>query len=208
MATIYVKSKVYTVYNDIHEFAPHALNIPVDPQGVYAGDIVDLYSCKPEELPTAYSRITELKNLLGDRYIYGNHELNPAEAYDNYVDEGIYFCHGHMQMMVDPMGFMKSKPGASDFKRFWIKMGEYLRKFLNVPITDDQAKKFLAVAKIAKCHTVVCGHHHPKKPSIKDFDYNGEKVRIIILPRGKHQVVNDNGVVKILKTSDELYLNK
>ncbi len=176
----------FKVYNDIHFFAPHALNVNLETSAnvILNGDIVDLASCKKKEVGKAKNYIEKLRGIYGLRYVSGNHELDFWNK--SYSKDGVVFTHGDYIFWGKEKAdkFRSKAPGAG-----------WLKRHIGIPIVNAVRPKQaeLTVEEIHLCisemkiycdNTIVLGHKHFDK--IIDIKVN--KHRIIVLPRGVHEI--------------------
>jgi len=183
--------KTYFVYSDLHLFGPHEVRDVIldmiSKDCIYLGDIIDLKNCKKEFIQAAKDAIISLERQLERRYVHGNHELTPFQ--DIYIADGVLFTHGDFQIWGQKraQAFRSKKPGSGSVKRWLSKALNVGREALTTgELKEKHIKSLMSFAKSYNCHTIVIGHRHPKE--LIDNTYtnakNGEKIRIIVVPRG------------------------
>jgi len=178
----------FIVYNDIHKFGPHALDVTYvyGENIIYNGDIVDLGSCKYSLLPEANAFLYDLIEKAQGNFTSGNHEKMMEHQY--VIKDQVLFTHGDLifKDITDARNFRWGREGSGWFRRMYVHAGAYLRNFLkkNQEISLREMGEAVIWAKRHKCHTVICGHKHPKKILTRSLD----NVKLIVLPRGKHTV--------------------
>lgn len=175
----------FKIYNDIHLFAPHVLNVEFDYSSnvILNGDIVDLVNCKKKDVEKAESFITHLVGIYGSRYVSGNHD---PHDYMYYKQNGVLFEHGDYIFWGSEKAnkFRAKRPGAG-----------WLRRNLGVPLANTVRPKYRELSDLEinrcmdsmhvhTCHTIVLGHKHFDKI----IDIKVKEFRIIVLPRGVHEI--------------------
>lgn len=183
----------FIIYNDVHLYGPHSLNVEIDTyvEGaitVYLGDNIDMNHVKKKDIPEAMKKLKNCWEYFAERFCPGNHELDMVPGHRSYVTNGICFEHGDYLFWGEERRakyMAKKKPGANWFMRmFIIATFDSLRKFWPARYDDDFKERAWARATLLTCHTIVMGHKHPTKKA--DFSYDG--VRIIVLPRGRNEL--------------------
>ena len=175
---------LYTIYNDIHKFAPHEMKVDYifGETVIYNGDIVDIGACAYSELPEANRFLLDLIEKAKCNFTSGNHEK--MMEYPFVVKDKILFIHGDLVFkdITAARNFRWGREGSGWFRRLYVRAGSYLRHFLkkNNGISDNDMTEAIEWAKRHKCHTIVCGHKHPKEILKRTKD----GVTLIILPRG------------------------
>jgi len=185
-------STTYNIYADLHLFGPYETEMPIINRGsktIALGDIYELKSCRKKDVPKVVEARRNLLNLLGDRYLFGNHEL--AQGRINFIDytNNTLFTHGDYVFWSDKKAtkFRNGKNGSSTIKRFFLgivhnKLRPLVPKWFLWPWEKKRAYIF---AKKHNCTTIVCGHLHP----LKTIDTTYKDVRVIVVPRGKTKIL-------------------
>lgn len=183
----------YTIFTDTHIGSKYCddtliigdiVNSAADLNTILLGDIIDLACCPKKNLNFLRRDYALLKKEYGERYISGNHERDWNDQLQfSVIRDGVYFCHGDLLSNFEKWRAYRKKPqGAGFLKSIWVDFAEdfeWLKEKRNLPeafITNAVQK-----AAGARCHTVVCGHFHPKEKI--ELVVNG--IRIIVLPKGK-----------------------
>ena len=180
---------IYTIYNDIHKFGPHEIEVDFEfsETHIYLGDIVDLGACKYSELPQANEFLYDLIKKADGNFVSGNHEK--MMEYKYIIKDNVLFTHGDLifKDITAAKNFRWGREGSGWFRRLYVHAGSYLRRFLkkNQQITDSDMAEAVKWAKKFNCHTVICGHKHP----VKILKRSEKGVNLIVLPRGKNQIV-------------------
>ena len=179
---------IFTVYNDIHKFAPHEIKVDFiyGENVIYNGDIVDLGACKYSKLPEANAFLYDLIEKCQGNFVSGNHEK--MMDYKSVVKNGVLFTHGDLifKDIKKARDFRWGREGSGWFRRFYIRLGSIFRSFLkkNHMISESEMREAIRWAKKHNCHTVVCGHKHPKKELFKEKD----GIKLYILKRGRNTI--------------------
>lgn len=183
--------KRFSVFNDLHIGSPYELmgldvdlttKIYPDTIGVSIGDVYDRKNVKKSLLPLLEQRLARHKSDFSGRYVGGNHELVPIELNPWIEIDGIGFMHGDILFWDynKASQFRAKSPGAGWLKRSFVQTIDELRTVKPEHVGQDffdRAEKYM---KIIGCHTLICGHHHPKKV----LKYEKSFGKIFILPRG------------------------
>jgi len=179
-----------TVYTDIHLGAPHAMKDfdlfeEAKKRNVFfTGDIFDIKNTKKSKLKEFKEQRDKLKEIAGDRYVYGNHEcIKPDKYY--HVKNGILFCHGHTIFWDEEKvkRWERKKGGMNRFEYFFYRFkhrGVYRGKKINLSLEAKEKCYDLCVEH--DCHTIVFGHTH----KFCDIEYKGK--RFINAARGKTDI--------------------
>jgi len=179
---------LYIIYNDIHKFAPHEMDVEYNygSNVIYNGDIVDLGACSYGDLPKANEFLQDLIEKSKGNFTSGNHEKTMEHQF--VVKGEILFTHGDLifKDVISARNFRWGREGSGWFRRLYVHAGSYLRSFLkkNKEISDGDMAGAIAWATKHNCSTVVCGHKHPKNKLTRIK--NG--VRLIVLPRGRNVI--------------------
>ena len=175
----------YIVASDIHYFGADPFKTEKSiPQGaILLGDIVDLKNCDYNKLQSATTYYNRLKELMGDRYVTGNHEAQ-SDIEKPYVINGIAFFHGDSICygMEESILQRSKKHGAGVIERWFKKKFSQGRK-LNDFTENDLSKYVLGLRRAFfdyKVHTIVMGHIHPNKLIDAKLPFG----RVIVVPRG------------------------
>lgn len=176
----------FKFFTDVHEFGCYAMDCVWEfgKDCYYLGDNVDLACCSYEDVKKAKKRLRFFKKKFGKRYISGNHELEKA----NVLKVGkVLMAHGDYIFWpkVQADNYRARKPGINAFLQFvvWLTVGKVLAT-RSWGISRLARHRAFKLAKQHGCHTVVCGHWHPKE--LQDITHKG--VRIVVLPRGKTEI--------------------
>lgn len=185
--------KKYIVYNDVHLFGPHEIDLEAkmlleSDEALYLGDNVDMNHVRKNDIDYAKDTLWSFAELYEGRFCPGNHELDFVPGHRSYVTNGICFEHGDYLFWGEEKRakyMANKKPGANWFMRmFIIATFDSLRKFWPAKYDDDFKQRAYLRAKEMKCNTIVMGHKHPT--NMADFMHIG--VRIIVLPRGRNEL--------------------
>lgn len=184
--------KKFTVINDCHIGAPYQLYgldvnltemIYPDTVGVSIGDNFDFKNVEKKLLPLMRTRFERHKSDFSGRFVGGNHEIVPIEIVPYIVIDDICFMHGDILFW----GFDKAskwrgkyKPGAGWFKRLFVKAIDEIRMVAPHHVKQEFFDRCEEYLKKSGCHTLVCGHFHPKEALIFDRSFG----KVIVLPRG------------------------
>lgn len=179
---------LYTIYNDIHKYGPNEMKVDYEfgEYVIYNGDIVDIAEGYYGDLPSANEFLYNLIEKAKGNFTSGNHEKMMEYSY--VIKNNILFTHGDLifKDISDAKKFRWGKEGSSHFRRFYVSIAYYFRRFIksNQLILDHEMDEAVVWANKYNCHTVVCGHKHPNEilTRIKN------EVKLIVLPRGVHTV--------------------
>ena len=178
--------KKFVFFADIHKYGCYAIDCELEyhKDSYYLGDNIDLACCAHEDVFRAQEELAEIKEKFGDRYISGNHELEPG----NHVKVGnVLLTHGDYVLWPKAQAdaYRARKPGIGPLARFlvWLSVGKLLA-LRDWKISRLGRHRCFKLAKEYGCDTIVIGHWHPL--TIKDFTFKG--IRIIVLPRGRTEL--------------------
>ncbi len=195
------KTKII-VYTDTHIGAPHATHQDAsdivhdhnqkdeNTLVLATGDIFDIKNTKRSIVDERIKERDSLKNLLGQYYIFGNHECS-KDLNDGYfyMEDGILWLHYHVpawcQQFVPPcpkvIKWENKRPGLSKIK-YWVY--RFKHRVINRGTEWKPSSKTIElIVKFAKdnnCSTVIFGHTH------KLYDKPHDGVRIINAGRGRN----------------------
>src|SRR3990172_1478536 len=120
--------KLFKFITDVHEFGCYEIPCEwtYDEDTYYVGDNVDLSCCRPEDVERAEAKLCWYKTIFQDRYVSGNHELEPA----NHLKVGnVLITHGDYIFWpkVQADAYRARKPGMNLFSRFVVNLfvGEF-----------------------------------------------------------------------------------
>jgi len=180
----------YIIYADVHRYAKYESELTHEKGAIYLGDIYDLAGCKKREVNLVRSKIAYLKDLVGDRYPLGNHELKLSNINDQYIANGILFTHGHLEFwgLEKSIKYMSKKPGKGAIGRAFSSFLDSVRVAKPFSMSEEQKNRCWDRCMSNNCHTMVLGHKHPAKLEEVLHTVNGQTVRIIVLPRGRNVV--------------------
>lgn len=179
------------IANDLHIFAPHALckynDKRLAQQQYLIGDIVDYANCKKKELKIADALYKKLKEIYGECYVDGNHELKYGSGSDFITipnpGNKIMLCHGHIPLWSPEKAkkWMSQDPGAGIIRRsISFLFNKWRDQFGGFKITQEDCATLARYAKKHKCKTIIIGHKHPKE----SFWTKHSGIKIVILKRG------------------------
>ena len=180
--------KLYTFFTDVHEGGPCPSKVEWDfgPRSFYLGDNVDVRWWSPKRsILSAYERLYYFKRMFGDRFVRGNHELNMITAPDWIKTNGILITHGDYLFWGKEMADSyrkKERSHNSLARRVSSFFSCTLSHWFQLPVSKKFLQRCAKVARLNGCHTVVCGHWHPKK--VRTF-ISSDGLRVVILPRGR-----------------------
>lgn len=196
--------KLYTIYADTHEGAPHGLGMYEEmltseiPNTILLGDIIDIANVKEKKLDRWVRRIRNLEDRYGDNYVSGNHECKYKVGPIARVIDGIIFVHGHTifwdeAKVIDWQDKDGGKGMLSRFAYSIYKVGiTGASRGLDDPaekkLTDDNINKICALLATNNCHTIVFGHTHKKLDIYLDSTVTDKEIRIVNVPRGKTEI--------------------
>jgi len=184
--------ETYFIYSDLHIGHPYEIitEFIFTKNTVFLGDNFDIKNAlKSEVSKTIEKRNNTIKKIkeVGGIYVAGNHSLKNLEDCVTLRNK-ILFLHG------DIIGYgeerakkfrSKGNPGKSWLYRLWLDIIMNKLGINSTPwIRNKWIKKAVEMAKVYKCNTVCMGHFHPKKL----FDKKINKIRIVVLPRGKTEI--------------------
>lgn len=182
--------KLFTILTDLHEGSPYlktGVIIPRDKGSIekynvwMLGDIKERKNCAAGDLFSINKDYALLKNLYGDRYIDGNHEVNGSNSSRYTIAEGhICMAHGDYILWGDKKAneFRNNKAGGDS---------GFIQKMLakkHGSISNSEAKELANYARSLRCDVIVIGHVHPKVT----FDQVVGGVRVICCPRGRTEL--------------------
>ena len=155
-------------------------------QTIYIGDIVDLKSCRKENLQEARLTIKKIKEECFGNYVSGNHELDLDKDSFYLVKGDTLFTHGDFIFWGENMAlkWRSQSPGLTKFSFFWVWLFNSIIKWRPYFLTNKIKDKIVEAANYYDCEKVIMGHRHPFNKI--DTTYKG--IRIIVLPRGKNIV--------------------
>lgn len=164
----------YKVYSDVHIFGGwreieglrgnliYEKNPDYKEHTYYIGDIYDLENAKDSDVDKAKEKIDTLRMEAGDNYVRGNHEMDAFGDAPFFTKvNGVLFTHGHHITWHE------------DQNRYWesgkqerLKKGRW-----DDDLTEKESiQKALELAEKETVHTLVFGHTHPWKLSIRKLD--------------------------------------
>jgi predicted phosphodiesterase len=181
----------FTFYSDIHNFAPHALdvymplsqNVIEEENAWLLGDIIDLKGCDPKDKNDCLRTFEAFNNIYKERYIKGNHDGDDIDPYFAKVNNvllthGDLICWGGERSCDFRSG--DNFHGYGWIKRF-INWARHLWKQRISKLEIEQATKY---CKTLDCNIIVYGHSHTKKLLVKKV--NG--ITIYNIPRGRTEL--------------------
>lgn len=179
------------VVADAHLFAPNELKIkfnPEDKNEYLIGDNIDLANCSNKDVAIATDTYNQLKISYGKRMIDGNHCRISLTNDLIFPKAGVIMAHGDFESWgPEKATEYRSKPhGAGLFKRkLLVRAIEAYEKSVGRTLDQQFIENAVKLAKSHGCHTYVAGHLHPKEM----IDIVADGIRIIIVPRGKTEIV-------------------
>jgi len=181
----------FIVYNDIHAYGRHQIQVPNEPLTewhIFNGDIFDLAGCEKSKINEVLDKMKGLRNALGTRYIYGNHELMMDHIDDQHVHGQILFTHGHLEFWgrKKSLKYMRKLPGRGKFGRKMAGWFDKLRMYKPFNMSEKQKVRCWERCMENRCQAIVLGHKHPKEPHELHYTRDGKTIRIFVLPRGRH----------------------
>ena len=180
--------KTYIVNTDIHRFSSYPLPLVIDKESIDIGDIYDVAGCLRKDLDHVRLQMAAHKATKGVKYCMGNHELEMDSLKDQYIENGILFTHGHLELwgLKKCMKYLKKRPGKTKFMR-WVSKGfDSFRLLKPFHLSKRKMRRIWERCEEFDCHTYVCGHKHPTKVERVIFTHKGVTKRIVVLPRGRN----------------------
>jgi len=155
----------YKVYSDLHIFGGWRevpkmrdsllknLSPKLISKTIYIGDIYDIENARSSEYDEVSSDLNKLRNVVGDLYVRGNHELDAFGKDPRYKKiKNIVFIHGHhIAWHPDRVRYWE-KGKKKEFQE-----GQWEKKYK----TDDIPINAFKFAKSVGCDYIVYGHTHP-----------------------------------------------
>lgn len=187
-----LETSTLTFYNDIHLFAPNALDFDLrrfsfGPSFFYLGDIVDLANVRKKDLAEARKLYQWFKSKLNINWIDGNHERMSMEN-DVFIAtlpgyKRVIMAHGDFESWGSDKAreYRQKLQSAGWLKRtFVVNTIEAYEKALGRSVSKSTAQRAALLAKNYGCTVYVGGHLHVDKI----YDQMVDGVRVIFLPRG------------------------
>jgi metallophosphoesterase superfamily enzyme len=182
----------FIVYNDVHVGGGHEMDIRLPRMAgdniILNGDNIDLTGCAHKDVDKYFTLYRQLRLIHGRRMIRGNHG-GPVSGSDGYVDGNVIFRHGHHEMWKENkvIKWQHKTMGSGWLKRkILVPAFDKIRHFRKYKIKKRFKDNIIDFSnRYPGIDTMVFGHAHPNEV----IDIKIDRMRVIILPRGKNEVL-------------------
>ena len=180
----------FIVYNDIHKFSDYEMPLKEEYGAIYNGDIFELRSCKRSDVAMIEREMAEFESRVGDRFLFGNHEMNVDRMHDRLVIGNIVFCHGHTVFwtMKKCIKFMSKRKGKGAFGRALSAMLDQYRHLKPFYLSKKQLNRCMDLCIETNTDILIAGHKHPSNVETTYFTRDNKSIKIICLPRGRNEI--------------------
>jgi UDP-2,3-diacylglucosamine pyrophosphatase LpxH len=182
--------KQFTIYSDLHRGHPYEIKpkIKFSKNTVFLGDNFDIKNTSKKELAKIKKERTETIKAIkstGGIYVSGNHSLKTLKDH-RVIRDRILFLHGDIIDYGSKAAKNWRLSKTSGKNEPYRKVLEIYRKIYprHRKPNKKAIDKAVELAKKNNCHTICMGHFHPKKV----IDIKKNKVRIVIIPRGRTKI--------------------
>lgn len=184
----------YTFIFDEHEGSTNGLELDhrpfnyLNPFLIYGGDNIDLVNCKKKDVKAYQVMIRVLKEKMGDRYLFGNHEAQgDSDRMYKIPNTRIGVMHGDLIMWGKEKSekYRKKKHGAGFLKRgLWVNAVEAFENGYNRKVNNDDLERFYSQCIQNDVDRIIIGHMHPDK-------------QIEIIYKRKHLTICKRGLTEL-----------
>lgn len=155
---------------------------------IYGADNIDMTNCKKSMVNHYQELIYKLKNILGDRFLTGNHcAQRDSDRLYKIPNTRVGVMHGDLIFWGKEKSqkYRNKKHGAGFLKRgLWVNALEALENGYDRKVNDDDLERFHALCLIYDVDRIIVGHLHPKR-------------QIDIFYKGKHLTICQRGLTEL-----------
>lgn len=151
-----------------------------DPLLIYGGDNFDMTNCRKDQVKFFQSEIDRCKQMLGDRFISGNHEAQKDSDRIYIIPNtrtgvmhGDYIFWGKEKSDK----YRQKKHGAGFLKRgLWVNALEAFENGYNRKVTTEDLERFYQYCVKKNVDRIIVGHLHPNEHL--EIDYKGKRLTV------------------------------